>query len=294
MLEKSLDSPLSFLMELCKCARLCSPQVRHDLYESLNTDGIITLLYALSHEENNNKILEFIGEMLTSIIDVSPQLIKNLFFNSNLASSLLAHISASIINSENYGTIQELGKLIRMVLDPNTNSVSERSLEEFYKEIAPVFIDNINTINNIDSVAEILNIFTFCVEQHKERVSILLTMSDISINVLNVMKANKHLAIFALKFFKAVLKKNESSLNNLMIRAKVLDDVFRIFIANAEKETLLFSAVLSIFEEIKKSAMIVLQHVIKNFLPLLAAKGLQSHLDKILDAYNKQKLNEKL
>ena len=79
-----------------------------------------------------------------------------------------------------------------------------------------------------------------------------------------------------------------------MIRAKVLDDVFRIFIANAEKETLLFSAVLSIFEEIKKSAMIVLQHVIKNFLPLLAAKGLQSHLDKILDAYNKQKLNEKL
>jgi Component of IIS longevity pathway SMK-1 len=290
-LENSVAYALEFLMELCGVVKQCTPQLRHDLYEVLYQDGIVTLLDSLSHGPNKDKILEFLGEMYTSILDVSPLLIINFFFSPSctLGSSLLAHITASILNSQNFGTILELGKLIRMLLDPANQTYFDRICEIFYKDIVPILIKSINSEASLESKSEVMVILTFCVENHKEKVKILLTITDVMVEISKAMKSNKHLAIYAIKFFKAVILKNESSINNLLIRFKLLDDILGLFIANANKENLLFSSTLSLLQVAKKSSVTVLKYIIKNFVTLFKEKGLESFLDDIIQVYNKQK-----
>ena len=293
-LENSYNRSLEFLMELCGIAKLSSPQIRHDLYDILYQDGVILLLDTLSKDSRKEKILEFLGELYSNILEISPFLLKNYLFlpNCSLGNVLLSHICTSLISSENIGTIQELGKLLRTLLEPDSNSYFDRILEIFYKELVPILLENLSKNHEIEITSEILIIFTYCIENHSERIKNLLTLSELLPINSKLMKESKHIAIFSLKLFKAAIMKKDSSINNFLIRMNFLDDIIQVFIDNSDKKGLLFSIVLSIFEQVKNSSMIILQHFVKTLLPLLKNKGLEAYLENIIEVYNKQKNNE--
>lgn len=290
-LECSEPGALNFLIELCNIAKGCMPQVRHDLYDALYKDGVIMLLDTLSYVPDNEKILEFLGEIYSNILDISPFLLKNLLFSStcSLGNSLLQHLASSLLSSKSLGTIQELGKLLRLLLEPDTNLHYDRILEFFYKDICPQLISNLNPATTQDTLYEILTIFTFCVEKHSERIRLLLVLSDILSKASSLAIQSKHLSIYSLKFFKAIIQKNDKTVNAIIVRNSYLDWIFNIFIENSSRQGMLFSLVLSILDTLKKADSVVLDYVIKKFLPKMKEKSLEMHFEMLIEEFKKQK-----
>lgn len=292
-LENNEPGALDFLMELCNIARSCIPQLRHDLYEILFKDGVIMQLEALSRSHDKEKVLEFLGEMYSNVLDLSPFLLKNMFFSQNcsLGNSLLLHIANSLLSSKNLGTIQELGQLIRLLLEPDTNIYYDRILEYFYKDICPMLISSLNRSTTEDILSEVLTILTYCVETHSERIRLLLVLSDTLSKVSAIATNSKHLSIYILKFFRAVIQKNEKSVNEILVRNSLIDCIFEIFIENSTKQGMLFSLVLTILEILKNTNSVVLKYVIKKFLPRMKEKALDGFFGKLIEEFKKQKNN---
>lgn len=290
-LENSAPFALDFLMELCNIVKINSPQIRHDLYEALHSDGIVAILDSLSRGSGKAKVLEFLGEIYTNMLEVAPFLLKSLLFSPacELGNVVMRHIAESIIGADDLGTVQELGKLIKSLLEPDESMYFQRILEIFYKELSDKLIEHIDPSHNTESVIEILKIFTMCVEKHGERAKLMVCMSQLLPNASKVLKNNKHIAVYSFKLLKAVVMKNDTSVNNYLIRMNLFEIVIEIFTENSEKQGLIFSCILNLFEQIKKSSLPILQHFVKKFVPLLKQKNLEKYLNTIVEVYNKQK-----
>jgi peroxiredoxin family protein len=92
-----------------------------------------------------------------------------------------------------------------------------------------------------------------------------------------------------LKFFKAVLQKNDKTINAVLVRNSYLDWIFNIFIENSSRQGMLFSLVLSILDTLKKADSVVLDYVIKKFLPKMKEKSLEMHFEMLIEELKKQK-----
>jgi hypothetical protein len=155
-----------------------------------------------------------------------------------------------------------------------------------------MLISNLNRSTSEDILSEVLTILTYCVETHSERIRLLLVLSDILSKVSTIATNSKHLSIYILKFFRAVIRKNEKSVNEILVRNSLIDCIFEIFIENSTKQGMLFSLVLTILEILKNTNSVVLKYVIKKFLPRMKEKALDGFFGKLVEEFKRQKNNQ--
>lgn len=245
-LENKDAKALKFLIDICSVCKLCSVQERHCLFDTFFHDGILNVVEKNSHDGVPG-YLEFIGELFTSVIDISPFIIRNLFFNGNdqLGVHFLKHIAQELVKSSDFGTIQDLSKLLKTVVDPELCTF-ETIRPVFYEEILQILTDFIKQGTFSDAYLEVLDIFSFCIEKHSDKCDLLKILSELVPQLQDLISMNKHVAVHALKLVKAVIVKNDKSLNLFLLRKKVFDKVLSVLESNSQQENLLFSISLCI------------------------------------------------
>lgn len=273
-LESKETKALKFLIDICSVSKMCSVQERHCLFDTFFHDGILNIV-----EKNSNEgvegYLEFIGELFTSVIDISPFIIRNLFFNGNdqLGVHFLKHIAQELVKSSDFGTIQDLSKLLKTVVDPDL-CIFETIRPLFYEEILPILINFIKQGSYSDTFLEILDIFAFCIEKHTDKTDLLKILSELIPKLQDLISMNKHIAVHVLKIIKAVIVKNDKSLNLFLLRKKVFDKVLSVLETNSVQENLLFSISLCICLKVVNSN--VFSQLSKNISECLKRVGLKS------------------
>jgi hypothetical protein len=289
-LKTGQDGAIDVLMELCSMARSCPASDRHGLYDALQHDGIIALVEQQARNSGQDRVLEFVGEMYTGIMEVSPGLMKNMLFApGNSGEAVFQHIAEVIMESKCIGTVQELGLLVRMILDPEHGLFLDRILEIFYGEVAGKFIERIREKDVDEGCEEIMGVFVFCVEKHDRKAVELVVNSGIVEVVMGKIRGNKHFAVYALKFFRAVICKNDSAVDAKIIEKKVLEEIFHVICENQTKEGLLYSIGLNVLESFTRSSGTVLGYVVEKCVPEMKNREQEGVIEKILKAYKKLK-----
>lgn len=255
-LEAKDNNALKFLIDLVGIGKTCTAQDRHVLFESLFHDGIISLIERNSYEEADGKFIEFVGELFCCVIDVSPFIIRNLFFNGyeSLGSQFISHISNQILTTSNPTILQDLSKFLRTLIDPEY-SVFDKIQPIFYSETIPLFLSHLAPSSEPTTVCELLDIFSDCIQKHKFK-ALLFTLVDPLLPLLpSLLTSNKHTAVHSLKLLRSLVTRNEKSLNSLFLRSKLISQVLTCLELNSIQENLVFSVSLNVCLKIKESQL---------------------------------------
>lgn len=213
-------------------------------------------------------------EILINILTVVPNILKSYIIGKNQKNKehpLLAELCNILIHQENFGVKYEIGELIKSLLD---NEVSEKK-NEFYDlffskclkkliEFVLIPIKHEYKYEMISSKQIIIEILCHCLrlsEIHGESKHINLCQrmrywaihNDLITKILTLLDGiTKVLQLHVVKFMKSVVMNNDENLNKLIISNDSFEPIIKLYNENSNKTNLITSAILDLFDYIKK------------------------------------------
>ncbi|KAL9864017.1 serine/threonine-protein phosphatase 4 regulatory subunit 3B-like [Geothlypis trichas] len=161
--------------------------------------------------------------------------------------------------------------------------------EEWYE------IDNYQTAEMLASVLELLS---FCVERHKYHMKILIIKKDLLRRTLVLMKSkHKFLALCALRFMRRIIGLKDELYNHYITLGNLFEPVINAVFDNRNKCNLLKSALMELFEFIRKEDIqFLIAHIVENFSDALESVKYIHTFQGLKTKYEQEKYqqNEKL
>jgi len=123
-----------------------------------------------------------------------------------------------------------------------------------------------------DNVKEaICDILAFCVAHHGYQIKYFLLGNNITAKVLNLLKSkHKHLVLAAIRFFRAFIGMKDDFYNKHLTKRNLFDPLIEVFKENVSKYNLINSAIIELFEFIRKeNVKLLIQHIVENYAEFL-------------------------
>ncbi|NXI19684.1 P4R3B phosphatase, partial [Irena cyanogastra] len=156
-------------------------------------------------------------------------------------------------------------------------------------------VDNYQTAEILASVLELLS---FCVEQHKYHMKIYLTKKDLLRRTLVLMKSrHKFLALCALRFLRRIIGLKDELYNRYITLGNLFEPVVNAVLDNRDRCGLVKSALLELFEFIQKEDIqFLIAHIVENFSDALESVKYIHTFQRLKTKYEQEKdqQNEKL
>ncbi|NWS31944.1 P4R3B phosphatase, partial [Polioptila caerulea] len=168
----------------------------------------------------------------------------------------------------------------------------------FFVQLKTLFflVDNYQTAEILASVLELLS---FCVEQHKYHMKIYILNKDLLRRTLVLMKSkHKFLALSALRFMRRIIGLKDDLYNHYITKGNLFEPVVNAVLDNRNRYNLLNSALMELFEFIRMQDIpFLVAHIVENFSDALESvkyihtfQGLKTKYEQEKDQQNK-KLN---
>ncbi|KAJ8444935.1 hypothetical protein Cgig2_029129 [Carnegiea gigantea] len=215
-------------------------------------------------------------DILILSLNQDPNLLRSYVVQPE-GNQLLGHLVQGMLTDFGDDMHCQFLEILRTLLDAYSVSGSQRDaiIEIFYERHLGQLIDVItsscpgvsdslaepaaaDSVKHINTKPEILlnicELLCFCVLHHPYRIKCYFLLNNLMDKVLLLTRRKeKYLAVSAVRFIRTVISRNDESLNNYVAKRNLLKPIVDAFVANGDRCNLLNSAVLDLFEFIRKS-----------------------------------------
>ncbi|OMJ96155.1 hypothetical protein SteCoe_336 [Stentor coeruleus] len=267
--ENNLSGYL-LLSEALHFSKFINDNSRGSFYEALKNDGILKTLQKKWQFEHSDqvKIRRVILEAFYCIALLSPKLVIDSF--TDLSEKLYIQILKDSIISD-IESMQKTSELLKLLMQSQNFAIYPIFFKSLYDDVIlsylPLINVNIITSDSYDSVHEILSIISHCLLNDSFTIRYFFITNNV-INLVNLIIKDSiaALKISAIKTLKAILVRKDSFLINIMIKSETITVILDTFTSVHNKEGVLFSCILSFFNDIKKNDHWLLIDYVKNML----------------------------
>eukprot|EP00898_Chlorokybus_atmophyticus_P008624 jgi/Chlat1/8763/Chrsp90S08124 len=283
-----------FLQELCSLTKHLQPNQRSQLFQRMNQHGLFEIL---------TTALDFLDEavqlgaadVMASTLNHDPALLRN-FMVSQKEHMLFTLLVRGFIEGANGGLQAQLLEILRMLLDPSSmEALVEKGtfLELFYEEYVKHLISALETgkspfqqhnaevsngtsENGTDLSAPlapmtlnyILELLCFCVQHHGFRIKYYVLRHNVIEKVLRplVRRTERFLVVAAIRLFRTCIGLKDEFYIRYLMKNNLFEIIVQVFLENGAKYNLLNSAIIELFEFIRKNNLKnVVVHVWEQF-----------------------------
>ena len=213
-------------------------------------------------------------EILMNIINQAPTISVRSFILSEEQKRegypFIKQLASHMLYSFEYGIKTQVFEFIKALLDNENTDKKVEFLDFFYKEVLSVFMAFLASVEDIpmDQVqlddyhkavefnrslecarALVIQILCKCVQEQSFRFRIFVVQSEVIEKVSSLAKLKSKVTnLWIVKFYKAIVKAKDDSFNMYLTKKKLLKTIVDIFLENPNKQNVLHSCVLELFD----------------------------------------------
>ncbi|XP_077443578.1 serine/threonine-protein phosphatase 4 regulatory subunit 3 isoform X5 [Stigmatopora argus] len=280
---------VNFLKEFCVFSRTLQPQNKDAFYKTLSNMGILPALEVILGMDDV-QVRGAAMVIFSHVVDANPSMVREFVMQESqqndddilLINLIIEHMICDT-DPELAGAV-ELMTPLRTLVDPTTMQATANKTEKteflsfFYKHCmhvlsAPLLANTTEETPSKDDfqtsqlLALILELLTFCVEQHTYHIKNYIINKDILRRVL-VLTASQHafLALCALRFMRRLIGLKDEFYNRYIMRNFLFEPVVKAFLKNGSRYNLMNSAIIEMFEYVRvEDVKSLTAHIVENY-----------------------------
>jgi protein phosphatase-4 regulatory subunit 3 len=291
--QESKKNLVHFLYEFCSVSKSLQMVQQLRLFRDLMNEGIFDIIsYVL---QSQDKKLVLTGtDILLLFMNQDPNLLLSYVVRQE-GVALLGLLVKGMVTDFGESMHCQFLEILRILLDSSTLSGPQRDtiIDIFFEKHLGQLIEVITASCPSENIADasikstspeqsvqfqrrtkpeillhICELLYFCVLHHPYRIkSNFLVNSAIENILLLTRRAERYLVVCAVRFVRTVLSRNDEHMLNYFIKNNILKPIIDAFVANGNRYNLLNSAVLELFEYIRKEndLKLLLKHLVDSY-----------------------------
>ncbi|KAK9802569.1 hypothetical protein WJX73_004679 [Symbiochloris irregularis] len=286
LIKQGPDTPswaelVGFLQEMTGLAKNLQPNNRTSLFSTLTSLGLFQVLTTVLEKGGEELQLRAMDILLSSVQHDSRPLRDFLLQQQDHA--LLSLLVRPLREGGGGGLQEGALECLRYLLDPEGMTVNvERAefLDAFYNKhmgaLVGVLSETPKSSKSANGATQgpqagvqglILELLCFCVVHHGYRMKYFVLGNNLLPKVLKLLKRKERwLAVAAVRFMRTCLHLKDEFYNRYMVRENCIEPIVEAFLANGPRYNLLNSAVLEMFEFMRRESMrVLIAHTIERF-----------------------------
>ncbi|NXY10107.1 P4R3B phosphatase, partial [Pteruthius melanotis] len=294
---------MRFFKEFCAFS-FTLPEKRDELLQTLAKLGILRTLEMLMGMDDL-QVRSAATDILSYLVEFSPAMVQEFVMRearqSENDTQLIIELIEQMICSPNpeFGGDNQLMEILCALIDPEKMLATVSNLEVF--EFLDIFYDRyihvltaplladpseewyeivfffflqlkaliflVDNYQTAEILASVLELLSFCVEQHKYHMKIYIINKDLLRRTLVLMKSkHKFLALSALRFMRRIIGLKDDLYNRYITQGNLFEPVVNAVLDNRNRCNLLKSALMELFEFIQKEDIqFLIAHIVENF-----------------------------
>ncbi|KAH6808627.1 binding protein [Perilla frutescens var. frutescens] len=279
---------VDFLREFCTLSKSLQMVHQHRLFRDLVSEGIFDIIADVLQSEDNKLVLTG-----TDILILFQSLDGNILrsYVSRQEGALLGLMVKHMLTDYGDNMHCQFFEILRSLLDSSPGAQRENIVEIFYEKHLNQLVDVLSSCQPNSDVQtgcksessyggsrnhrtvkpEILlnlcDLLCFCVLQHPYRIKCNFLLNNVIDKVLFLTKRReKYLVVAAIRFVRALVSRSDEHLMNHLVKNNLFKPIIDAFVANGDRYNLLNSAVLELFEYIRKENLkVLLRYLVDTF-----------------------------
>ncbi|CAH6784740.1 protein PPP4R3C [Phodopus roborovskii] len=298
--ERQLEL-LFFFKEFCEFGKILNSQNKDELLQTVINLGLMSAL-KVSVLKQDYQTKEAGIDIFTRLVEYNPQIVRMYAMEEAQASEnyddLLINIMIKqIICDPDHESpyVLSLTAVLRAILDPQSMCTTgdrcekEKFMNFFYSHCmnnlaepilsipgqsdsddnrANIYPDN---YQNAQLLGVVLELLTFCVKHHTTYIRNYILSNNLLSRVL-VLTSSKHtfLVLCAIRFMRQMVGHNDEIYNLYIMKKNLFEPVIKAFTRNGERNNMLNSAIIELFEFIREENIkSLIANVVENFFTAL-------------------------
>ncbi|KAG6664198.1 serine/threonine-protein phosphatase 4 regulatory subunit 3 isoform X1 [Carya illinoinensis] len=281
-----------FLHEFCSLSKSLQMVQQLRLFRDLMNEGIFDIITDALQSEDKKLVLTG-TDILILFLNQDPNLLRSYVVRQE-GVILLGLLVKGMITDFGEDMNCQFLEILRSLLDSYTLAGAQRDniIEIFYEKYLGQLIDVITASCPSEGVAQssgksvgssgrignqngtkpeilfnICELLCFCVLHHPFRIKCNFLLNNVIDKVLLVtQRREKYLVVAAVRFFRTILSRHDEHLINHVVKNNLLKPIVDAFVGNGSRYNLLNSAVLDLFEYIRKENLkSLLRYIVDTF-----------------------------
>ncbi|PIA61129.1 hypothetical protein AQUCO_00300565v1 [Aquilegia coerulea] len=267
-----------FLHEFCNLSKSLQLAQQMRLFRDLVSEGIFDILTEVFRSQDKRLILTG-TDILILFLNQDPNLLR-MYVTRQEGNALLGLLVKGMITDFGENMHCQFLEILRSLLDSYTLSGSQRDtiIEIFYEkhlnQLIEVIVlscppkgvdhkvaqslcfgekDKNQGVIKPEILSNILELLCFCVHHHPYRIKCNFLFNNVIEKVLFLTRRReKYLVVAAIRFVRTIISRHDEQLLLHIVKSNLLKPIVDAFVANGNRYNLLNSAVLELFEYIRK------------------------------------------
>ncbi|KAJ6891384.1 serine/threonine-protein phosphatase 4 regulatory subunit 3-like isoform X1 [Populus alba x Populus x berolinensis] len=281
-----------FLHEFCSLSKSLQMVQQLRLFRDLMNEGIFDII-ADTLQNQDKKIVLTGTDILILFLNQDPNLLRSYVVRQE-GIQLLGLLVKGMITDFGDDMHCQFLEILRSLLDSYTLSGAQRDniIEIFYEkhlgqlidvitascpnEVVPPssgkssgFGERVDTRNGMkpEILSNICELLCFCVLHHPYRIKCNFLLDNVIEKVLTLTRRKeKYLVVAAVRFVRTILSRHDEHLINHFVKNNLLKPIVDAFVSNGDRYNLLNSAILELFEYIRKENLkSLLKYIVDSF-----------------------------
>lgn len=296
---------ISFLQELCSLARHLQGPDRGALFMTLVNNDVFEILTAVLRSQDQQAHLKA-TDILSAFLMHDPVGLRN-FLLKQEQNALLGIMVAHVVSGADAGLQGQLLEIMRLLLDPETmeqNADKSTFLELFYLTYMDKLVSVLTAATpagadgkggaggagarpgsaaagaqqppqqpppSASTLCCIIDLLCFCVMHHSFRMKYYVLRNNVVEKVLRLTRwRERYLVVAAIRFLRACVALKDEFYYRHLVKMNLFEPVVNAYLQNGNRYNLLSSAVLELFEFIRKENIkVLIAHIVEKFMPKL-------------------------
>ncbi|XP_045832116.1 serine/threonine-protein phosphatase 4 regulatory subunit 3-like isoform X2 [Trifolium pratense] len=291
--QESKKNLVHFLYEFCSVSKSLQMVQQLRLFRDLMNEGIFDIVSDVLQSQDKKLVLTG-TDILLLFMNQDPNLLRSYVVRQE-GVALLGLLVKGMVTDFGESMHCQFLEILRILLDSSTLSGPQRDtiIDIFFEKHLGQLIEVITASCPSENIADasikstnpgqsvqfqrktkpeiLLNIcelLYFCVLHHPYRIKCnFLVNSAIENILLLTRRAERYLVVCAVRFVRTVLSRNDEHMLNYFVKNNILKPIIDAFVANGNRYNLLNSAVLELFEYIRKEndLKLLLKHLVDSY-----------------------------
>ncbi|KAJ8539795.1 hypothetical protein K7X08_014047 [Anisodus acutangulus] len=288
---ESKKNLVHFLQEFCTLSKSLQVVQQHRLFRDLVNEGIFDIIADVLQSQDKKLVLTG-TDILILFLNQDSNLLRSYVIRQEGLALFGLLVKGMLTDFEDDMHCQFL-EILRSLLDSYASGTQREAIVEiFYEKHLSQLIDVImsscpasgtaETVSNSESsdggtgkqssvkpeiLLNICDLLCFCIVHHPYRIKCNFLLNNVIDKVLFLTRRKeKYLVVAAVRFLRTLISRNDEHLMNHIAKHNLLKPVVDVFVANGDRYNLLNSAVLELFEHIRKDNLkILLKYLVDSF-----------------------------
>ncbi|XP_021906864.1 serine/threonine-protein phosphatase 4 regulatory subunit 3 [Carica papaya] len=284
---ESKKNLVHFLHEFCSLSKSLQMVQQLRLFRDLMNEGIFDIITDVLQSEDKKLVLTG-TDILILFLNQDPNLLRSYVVRQEGITLLGLLVKGMITDFEDDMHCQFL-EILRSLLDSYTLSGGQRDtiIDIFYEKHLGLLFDVITAscperaitksvgttrvgnqnCTKPEILSNICELLCFCVLHHPYRIKCNFLLNNVVDKVLLLThRREKYLVVAAVRFIRTILSRHDEHLINHFVKNNLLKPIVDAFVGNGNRYNLLNSAVLELFEYIRKeNVKLLLRYIVDSF-----------------------------